>query len=200
MAENDSRSVRDLDKAAQFSYDPKLSAFVPEYAEATSQLHGAYRAVATNVAPAALATDVFTLTGSATKTIWVYRIILTGTQTTASQFTVLLAKRSTANSAGTSTTPTVVPVDSGDAAGTAVMRAYTANPTTGNLVGNISSSKIFIPGATTAAFAPGGLWDFRSDLIKGPVLRGTGEVLAVNLNGVTLVGGSLSCEFEWVEV
>ena len=61
--------------------------------------------------PASSATDVFTITGSATKTVRVTRIEITATTTAATPaaLDVLLLKRSTANSGGTSTgRPTIV--------------------------------------------------------------------------------------------
>lgn len=150
------------------------------------------------------ATDIFTLTGSASKTIRVKRIevfltvsvALGGSQT----IEIVLAKRSTANSSGTSTTPTIVPHDSGDAAGTAVVRAYTVNPTLGTLVGAIRCAKITAVSVNTAAPVARQVWDFGLPNSKPIYLRGTSEVLAVNLNGNTLTSDDNAINIEWDEV
>lgn len=149
-------------------------------------------------AAAASATDVFTITGSVSKTIRVTRIAITGTQTTGAVRDVLIIKRSTANTGGTSATPTIAPHDSNSSAATAVVRNYTANPSgLGTSVGTIRSAKVLI-GAATAL--PGEFiseWGPRSS--QAPVLRGTTQVLSVNLNGVTSAGNSLSINIEWTE-
>ena len=147
---------------------------------------------------AATPTDVFTITGSATKTIMIRHISVDGTQTTNFNRSVLLIKRSTANSAGTSTTLTNVPFDSTSAAATATVRAYTANPTLGTTVGTIHSEKVFIPAAT----ALGNDWRFESptDLeVQSVTLRGTSEVLSVNFNSVTSAGNSMNFDIVWTE-
>lgn len=161
-----------------------------------------YMAAAGPITPPATPTDMITITGSATKTIRVLTIEFSAQQTTQSTNTIFIAKRSTANSAGTSTSPTVVPVDSNDAAGTAVVRQYTVNPTLGTLVGNVAIERVFtsVPGAT-ATGAAGYTFDFwNSGASKGIVLRGTTQVLAINFNGAALpIGFSVSATITWVE-
>lgn len=161
-----------------------------------------YSASITNLAMAATPTDVFTITGSATKTVKITRIYLTGTQTTGDTSDVLLIKRSTANTAGTSTTPTVVPYDSNNAAGTAVVRAYTANPTLGTAVGTLASYSMFIPAPQPAN---GNSPFITPDLFavvrpsQPIVLRGTAQVLAINFNSVTVTGNAMNIIIEWTE-
>jgi hypothetical protein len=142
-------------------------------------------------------TDIFTITGSASKTIRVTRISFTGTQTTGTQIRVIVLKRSTANSGGTSTSPARVPHDSNNAAATATVLAYTANPTTGTLVGNIRAAKVLV-GLTTVN-SDQLIIDFGTRNGQGFVLRGTTQVLAINLAGVTIAGNSLDISFEWTE-
>ena len=157
-----------------------------------------YSASATALVPAAAATDMFTITGSATKTIRVLRIDISATQTTAGENTIVLLKRSTANTAGTSTAPTAVPHDSASAAGTATVLAYTANPTTGTLVGNLRSRKIAFQGATGTT-SDVAVFDFGNRPGQAIVLRGVSQVLALNLNGATITGGSCAISVEWTE-
>jgi hypothetical protein len=121
-----------------------------------------------------------------------------GTQTTAGAVNILLVKRSTANTAGTSTTLTAVPLDSLNSAATATVRSYTANPTLGTTVGTIYSEKVLVPTTTTL----GGELIFSTNLgqfNQDVVVRGTSEVLAVNLNSVTVAGGSFNISIIWTE-
>ena len=158
-----------------------------------------YSASIVGLATAVTATDIFTITGSATKTIRVSKILINGVQTTAAQINVLIVKRSTANTAGTSTAPTRVPYDSASAAATATVLAYTANPTLGTAVGTGSAIRVFVPGAATASDAQGLV------VVSGDVgqqmmtLRGIAEVLAVNLNSTTVAGSAINVTVEWTE-
>lgn len=156
-----------------------------------------YSATVTGLASAAACTDLFTITGSASKTIRVTKLKISGVQTTGGLIDVVVLKRSTANTAGTSTNPTAVPHDSGFAAATATINAYTANPTTGNLVGNVRVDKLFVSAST----ALGGVleYNFGNSAGSSIVLRGTTQVLAVNLNGATVTGGAFDITVEWVE-
>jgi hypothetical protein len=158
-----------------------------------------YSAAAASFASAASATDICTITGSGTKTIRVTQAWLAGTQTTAGTIQVFLEKRSTADTSGTAVAATVVPVDQGNAAGTATVNAYTGNPTTGSLVGHVRSNKLFIPAPATAAGEPIWLMDFGTRPSQAIVLRGTGQVLAFNLNSTTVSGSAMTCGFEWTE-
>ena len=158
-----------------------------------------YSAAIVGLASAITATDIFTITGSATKTVRVTRIVVNGVQTTAAQVNVLIIKRSTANTAGTSTAPTRVSYDSTNAAATATVLAYTANPTLGTAVGTGSARRAFIPGAATASDAQG------LEIVSGDVgqqqmtLRGLAEVLAINLNSTTVAGSAFNITVEWTE-
>lgn len=143
------------------------------------------------------ATDIFTITGSASKTIRVTKIEITASQTTAGSNNVVVLKRSTANSAGTSTTLTNVKHDSNNASATATVRSYTANPTTGTLVGNIRVDKMQI--ATALLTSQVITHDFGNRPSQSIVLRGTGEVLAINLNATTITGNNFNIFIEWTE-
>ena len=159
-----------------------------------------YAAAISGLVPAALATDVFVINGSASKTIRISKINVNGVQATAGQVAISVIKRSTANTGGTSTTPTRTPYDSANAAATATVLAYTANPATlGTVVGTITASRLFVPGVASATDAQG------FTMITGDVgqqfvtLRGIAENLAINLNGVTITGGAVNVTFEWTE-
>jgi hypothetical protein len=159
-----------------------------------------YRASITALASAASATDIFTLTGSASKTIRVTRLEISGQQTTAAAAQVIVLVRSTANTGGTSTNPTAVPHDSNSPAASATINAYTANPTTGSLVGNIYAGYVFLAAPGTATVGSDKVvFDYGNRPAQAIVLRGTGQVLAVNLNGVTVTGGAFDINVEWSE-
>jgi hypothetical protein len=160
-------------------------------------LKATYSATAVFTAPAS-ATDIFTITGSATKTIKLLSVHLHMTATTGNNATCQLIRRSTANSAGTSTTPTVVRFDTTDPVGTAVVRAYTANPTLGTTVGTIFTDELYISGGATIGSNPFE-YEYISDVGKPMTLRGTSEVFAINLNGVTFASNVCRANFVWTE-
>lgn len=161
-----------------------------------------YSAAVSGFNPAGTATDVFVIKGSATKTVRILHISLSGTTTSGGGITVNVGviKRSVADTAGTSTTMTNVPNDSADGAATAVVQAYTANPTLGATVGNVRTARVAFPAA--GLFASSGMesgFDFGMGPEKAVVLRGTAEQLAINLGGTTITGGILSAYVEWTE-
>lgn len=158
-----------------------------------------YSAAIVGLVVANTPTDIFTITGSSTKTIRITFVEITGTETNATVRDVVLLKRSTANSGGTSTTQTAVASDSNNAAATATVRAYTVNPTLGTLVGNIRARKADID--ITSKSGPIELvsWVFGERPSQAIVLRGTSEVVSVNLNSITSAGNSFDVGIEWTE-
>lgn len=152
--------------------------------------------------PPATPTDMATLFGSASKTIFVYGVSISTVQTTAGINRIYLVKRSTANSGGTSAAPTIVPYDSGSAAATATVLSYTVNPTTGNLVGNICIQNVNSPILATGITYGQGSVDMyartTSFTLDTPIiLRGTAQGIALNFNGAALPTG-LSVVANWV--
>lgn len=156
-----------------------------------------YSASIVGLVPALLATDIFSITGSSTKVVRISHLEISATQTTAGNINMVLLKRSSANSGGTATNPTKVAHDSANPAATATLNAYTANPTTGSLVGNLRANKLFVSTVTTMGQEIP--IDFGIRPGQSIVLRGSAEVLAVNLNGVTVTGGSFDIDIEWTE-
>lgn len=172
---------------------------IPEVPEQSIHLEDGskdtYSASITALAAAASATDLFTISGSATKIVRVTRLRLSGIKTTAgADIDVRLIKRSAANTAGTSTSPTLVPHDSGSPAATAAVKAYTVNPTSvGAAVGDVASDKVYVGLATESTHVRE--YKFGEGSEKAVVLRGVAELLAVSLNTVTVGGGAfdISC-------
>ncbi len=148
--------------------------------------------------------DLAGIVGSASKTIYVTGFSMTMQSTAAALQAIYFVKRSTADTNGTPTAGTAVPEDSGSVAATASVMAFTASPTAGTLVGNLSVSRL-LSATLTAAPANVGIG---SVLVVGtPVqfnqaltLRGVGEGIYVNYNGATLTAGWVAdFHFEWVE-
>jgi hypothetical protein len=175
-------------------------------AQLTTPLDGSratYSASAGPITFAATATDIFTIAGSATKTIRVTKLVVEMTETTAATETILLIKRSAANTGGTVAHPTGVPNDSNNAAATAVITTYTANPTTlGAAVGTMVTRLARIPPATAFTVPPSETGIILVDAVRPSqaiVLRGVAQVLAINFGGGTAAGNSTGYYVEWTE-
>ena len=151
---------------------------------------------------AASATDIATLTGSATKTIRVTHLEVSGIATTILETSVQVFVRTTADTAGASTAPTVVPHDQNSPAATAAMAVYTANPTVNDGTARlIRSQKVLFNIAAPAAGSESTrlVLDYGNRPSQALVLRGVAQQLAVNLAGVTVAGPSIDVSFEWTE-
>jgi hypothetical protein len=120
----------------------------------------------------------------------------TGTQ----QIVFSLLKRSTVNSGGVSAAMTVVPHDSVNAAGTAALKVYTSNPTTGTLVGLIRTYLYTMVASSSNAVCDYVEIDFGLEEDQGIVLRGTDEGLCLNLGGTTVTGSAVNISVEWREI
>lgn len=159
-----------------------------------------YMATANFTSAALLASDVFTITGSGTKTIQVRKIMISGTNSGNTNALIQVIKRSSADSGGTSTTATNVPIDSTNAAATATVKSYTVNPTLGTAVGTIDSFYCYFP--TLASTNVTKICEINYGTLRDQAvyLRGTSEQLTVNLNGITLGSVTqLSIKVEWTE-
>lgn len=150
--------------------------------------------------PAATATDMIIIEGSATKTVRVTGFEITTTNTAAGSQQFLLIKRSAADTTGTFVAATRVPLDSGFPVSSANrVGHFTANPgALGAAVGTIVTKRVGSPVAVPGSFA-GVMNDAGVDLLnynnKGRplnqhvTLRGVAETLALNFNGAALVAG-----------
>lgn len=160
-----------------------------------------YAASVTGLVPAAAATDIFTIYGSASKTIRITRLESSGIASTAGSFVFSLIKRSSVNTLGTSTAVTRVPNDSANVAATATVLAYTASPTVlGTTVGGVRAQRVFMSTPTLVTHTPPTVlvWEFGT-AGQNQVLRGVGEGLALNLGAATVIGGLMNISVEWLE-
>lgn len=156
--------------------------------------------------PAASATDIWQIYGSSSKTVKILKIYLMGGKATsgATLTDFYLLKRSTANSSGTAVTATNIPLDSANSAATAVVKHYTANPTTGTLVGQVFEATQLNTASTSfnSCLVHGAdIPFFDADKFGQPiVLRGTGEGVVINLNGSTIGNAAtVSVTVVWTE-
>jgi hypothetical protein len=159
-----------------------------------------YRYEAVGITPAATPTDIFTLQGSASKVIKVKRVIVSGEATAAAQVVANLVRRSTANTAGTSTAPVIAQSDNADAAPFGAIKLYSVNPTAlGTVVATIISRRVGLnPNSALPASAIELSFGVRND--KPIILRGATDFLAINLAGAALPAGTkLDIAIEWTE-
>lgn len=145
----------------------------------------------------------FNIIGSTSKIVTVKRIAISGaTLTAVGYFTVNVVRLSTASSGGTSTTLVDVPLDTNDPAPTAVVKAYTAAPTMGSLVGTIATNRCLWQSTTAAAagLPRDYLFEF-GDMpeTKGIRLRGATQEMALVFPVVLASAGTLSVDIEWTE-
>jgi hypothetical protein len=160
-----------------------------------------YIAQAAAITPAATATDVVTICGSATKTVKVIRSEITSYATGASVIDFYLIKRTTANTGGTSSAITSSRMNSSNSVATAVVTRYTANPSalgSGNtiLVDHYEMSAV----TGNSYFTFPWVEHFGNIGNQAITLNGVAECLAFNLNGQTLPSGMLAyVNFQWIE-
>lgn len=165
---------------------------------ASSAVYGAYHATTAPFTPGATPQDIFTISGSATRSIRVTGVGLYTVQTTAGINTWMLNKLSTANSGGTSATIVAVPDDATNPAASGVVRQYTANPTAGTLVGAIWSGKVVSPAPASVASVIGKELNYSR---KPIILTGTSQVLSWNFGGAALPSGlSVQAWVSWEEI
>ena len=150
-----------------------------------------------NITVAATATDIAAFFGNATTTVQVTKIRVTGIQTTTGVVDLILIRRSTANTGGTSSNFSVALHDAADAANSSTPIAYTANPTPGTSAGNIRRWYQAFTSATGASTSEYTL-EFGENG-KPLILSGTAQGICLNLNGVTVTGGVVNVTIEWIE-
>lgn len=144
------------------------------------------------------ATDVCSISGSATKTVKVRRIIFAGVASAVQTQPVAIIKRSTANTNGGGYSIAKVSYDSSNAASTVgTAEAWTTDPTLGTTVGTLADLYVQWANATTGL---GSVTTFTFGQLGQPiVLRGVAQSAAVNLGGVNYTSPTISCTFEWTE-
>ena len=141
---------------------------------------------------AATPTDVLVIQGSATHTVRVRSIKLSGYASAGGQLVFFVIRRSAANSGGTPSPRTPILFDAGDATNfspTATINTYTANPASlGTAVGTAAIRRL---GFNLNTAAPDRVSiDFPELLGKAFVLRGVSDFLCLNAAGAALPGAT----------
>lgn len=197
-ASTDQLTVDATSKAARVSaYD----------ADGVALLHKKTYAASGAFTPPATPQDLVFITGSASKTVRVQSIKIGTANTAAGSQIFVLSKRSAAATGGTEVAATIIPLDSSDAAGTAVVKHVTTSANTpGTAVGTIVTKKVASPAVTPATWA--GITDDSdremlpviNGMTKPVVLRGVAEALAVNFAAAALVAGQIhTYNIVWTE-
>jgi hypothetical protein len=125
---------------------------------------------------------------------------------TAISVPVLLKKNASADTGGTASLTTAIPVpyalDSSNAAPTATTIAYTANPTVNDAApGILDNSNLGLVATTVGAAVQSSLtFDYQErNFTQAIILRGVAQQLCVNLNGTTPTA-LLNITFRWTEL
>lgn len=149
-----------------------------------------------NYAGYALATDMLTICGSATKTVKIVAMSIRINTTAAALQNVKWIKRSTANTGGTATNPVLFPVNSTRAAAPAdcVVSLYSVIPASlGTVVGTVAYASVVTALATAA---PSGFLMTQVNpaasvisLVEPITLNGVNESLCINWGGAVLPAG-----------
>jgi hypothetical protein len=146
----------------------------------------------------------FLIEGSASKTIVVKRIAVSGASLTAVAYlAVNVVKFSTAASGGTAISAPMVPMDSNFPAATAAfVKYYTAVPTAGTIVGSIATNRSLFQSTTAAAagLPRDYVFDF-GDMpeTRGIVLRGTTQGCGLIWPVAPATTVTLAVDIEWTE-
>ena len=177
------------------------AAYVPAANSPIDGSKASYKFSIIGLVPATTPTDIFAISGSTTKTIRVTRLVVSALQTTAGNVDIAVIKRSGGTqSAGTGQAANIVPSDTTNPTATALVQTYTANAASlGTALGNVFAGKLFVPAAATAGSPDKLDLQFGNRPVQAEVLRGATQYLCVNLNSVTLTGGSVDLHCEWSE-
>lgn len=155
-----------------------------------------YSAVVLAYGAYATPTDLFCLWGSATKIVKVAQSLMYIQSSAAALQTIMFIRRSTVNTGGTPTNPTVVKLDSTNPAPTATFTQYGAAPTLGTTVGtfavNVFASATLTTAPVVQQFSTFVIQGNRQTDNQGFILRGVNEGVCWNYAGVALTAGWVS--------
>lgn len=159
----------------------------------------------TKTATAAGTGPFFSLCGSATRTIRVQRIAISGTVATAAVWgDVIVKTTSTATTGGTATALTRAPYDSTSPAVTATANFYTVLATTPGTLRSVvlNVTQLFPVTAISATLQPSPapiIYQWRDQDAEAPTLRGVAECLTANFGTTTTNAPTLSVSVAWTE-
>ena len=157
--------------------------------------------------PAAAGTDVWCLNASASKNISIRRVQLSGTATAVATIPVVLIRRNTLDTGGTSSVPNITSNSTTNPTATAAAIQYTANPTiTDSASHQTIRDTILTLGPTTpvAGELPSVIdWYFgtHNDAYNqgADLLKGSTQQFCINWGAATTAGNALYGTVEWTE-
>lgn len=164
-----------------------------------------YGAVSIGVAPASSATDFACIAGAAGKVIRLQRLKINGTAGTLINIPATIVKRASLDTGGTPATTTGAPVaysfDSSNTTASAVLVAYTANPTiVDSSPGYLDTGILVLTATGTLAGSTGLVFDWiNRNYMEAPTLRKATEQICVNLNATSPSSGVVNTIFQWTE-
>jgi hypothetical protein len=161
-------------------------------------------ATGSGVGVQAVTNPFFIFEGSATQTIHVQRIRVTGAVIgTIAYNSINLSKHSAVSTGGTAVVLTQVPVDANDTAATASKcSVFTGAPSAGALVGVVASARLLLQSSTAAA---GGriekvVFDYRLSGESNPlILRGVAQGISLSFAAAPAGPVDLGVEIMWTE-
>lgn len=168
-----------------------------------------YSAVARGLAPAASATDIFCISGSTSRAISIKLIRISGTAQTLQSVPFTVLRRATLDTGGTAATGTALPVASShftasQPAASAVLTAYTANPTINDTSPLYFRSQWNTLPVTSTSLSIGVInWAF-GELVGEfsralDIPKSSTQQYCINLNAVTVSSGVLDIDISWTE-
>ncbi len=169
-----------------------------------------YSAVFLGLAPAASTTDLICISGSATKNIILRQIKISGSAGTTLSLPVTVLHRASLDTGGTAASTTANPANtiskrnSGNGTATAVLVAYTANPTIVDTTPTyIDSAQLAVSLTTMATVSIPAVFDWTNNnvgLLQAPYIpKNSTEQICVNLNATSLATGLLTGSLTWTE-
>lgn len=208
MTVSTSITVRDGNNAAQTI--PSFDDLAGNKTSAVSLDTGrqVFKASANFTPTATGAVTMVTITGSATKTVRIKRIMVGGVSTLVSSSVFALQRTSSLGAGGTLVAPTVGKLDTTSAAATAVVNHWTSTlKAAGVAVGGPLTTQLIHTGvtvtpATVLSGGPQALFpEFGAPIGQSIVLRGVAEILEVqNITPANLGAGTvLTYAVEWEE-
>lgn len=166
-----------------------------------------YSAVALALPPASSATDIACIAGSATKTVYINFVGVSGTAGTLTTTPVTLLRRAAVDTGGTAATTTanwantIAELDTNNPTPTATLISYSANPTINDTSPTyLRSRNVTFPTIASGTVLVPIVWEWDTTSFgERPTLRGTSEQICVNLNSATVSSGVLQLTVEWTE-
>ena len=150
-----------------------------------------------NVTLDASATDIVEIIGSGSSSIQITQIFISGVATASSVVNLALIRKSSLATGGSSSTIAATNHETGDAATTATVKTYSANPTVGTTVGRL---RLFpIPLGTSSLYGSPLQLDFGING-KPIILSGATQTLCISNAGSVPSGTILTVSIEYAEV